>query len=958
MRVVTVDHVIGSAAAAGSQLLERDYELGVIDAIVAGAQAGRGRVIVVEAPAGCGKSALLAAAIGRANGLRRLAGRGGEFERAAAFGVVRDLYGPALTKGAAAGFLGAARLAAPLFEAAESPPRTLDAASVNHGLYWLTATLAADEPLVLTVDDAQWADVASLRYFEHLAARLDSLPCALVLAWRPGEPDSDEAFVGRVLEIPDSVHLQPRPLSREASRALLVSRLPRAATDAFVARVHRATGGNPFLLHEFINSIASRSGGDDGELSWLECSIDDRAIQHHSDRLLRILRARLARLPAPSADVAAALSVLGPGAALRHAAGVAGVAFEEAARAADWLAAADLILVSPHIDFVHPLIRRAIYDMQPPLARAEAHRRAADLLAAEQADSEVVAGHLLAAPAGGDQMVVKELRRAAAVATGRGGTDAAVAYLRRALDEPPGPDERIAVVHALGSAEVRAGIREGLERLRAVRAGSDDRAERLALALEISHWAMAFGPQALAGVSSELSDALAESGDDDSEIAMLARSMLMFVSIPTASTRWTKHVAETRALYRRTPDSFGRRVLAATLAVSCLWCGQPIDDARALARYALADDDAHEQALQAGWQLSWCCPALAIAGDWQLAERRLEQALMQGQQQGSPRAARNALWNRAAVRARRGDLAGAEADGRQALELHDDPTGPLMMFGLPLADVLIDRTSPTAAQEVFDELGLDNCDDSLLMTPQLRWSRARLRLAQSRPHDAMSDLTAARDALRRAGLTPTALFSVEELAVTALAATGHQQRARDTADEALQLARRHGTEAQIGTALRARALLHRGPEQIRQLAEAAEFLQAAEAPIEYARVLIDLGAALRRQRERAAARAPLAKGRDLAHRCGALALVERATQELRAAGGKPRRVLLTGAESLTASERRVAEMAASGLTSRVIAEQLFVTQKTVEAHLGHVYRKLGIPGRRQIANALQPDARR
>ena len=280
-----------------------------------------------------------------------------------------------------------------------------------------------------------------------------------------------------------------------------------------------------------------------------------------------------------------------------------------------------------------------------------------------------------------------------------------------------------------------------------------------------------------------------------------------------------------------------------------------------------------------------------------------------------------------------------------------------MMFGLPLADVLLDRRSAAAAQGVFDQLDLDSSDDRLLMTPQLRWSRARLRLAQNRPHDAMSDITAARNALRRAGLTPTALFSVEELAGAALAATGYQQQARDAADEALQLARGHGTEAQIGTALRARALLQRGPEQIRQLAEAAEFLQAAEAPIEHARVLIDLGAAVRRQGQRAAARAPLAKGRDLAQRCGALALVERATQELRAAGGRPRRVLLTGAESLTASERRVAEMAAGGLTSRVIAEQLFVTQKTVETHLGQVYRKLGIPGRRHIADALQPGTR-
>ena len=153
-------------------------------------------------------------------------------------------------------------------------------------------------------------------------------------------------------------------------------------------------------------------------------------------------------------------------------------------------------------------------------------------------------------------------------------------------------------------------------------------------------------------------------------------------------------------------------------------------------------------------------------------------------------------------------------------------------------------------------------------------------------------------------------------------------------------------------ALRTIALLQRGPQQVRGLSAAGEAPENAGRELEHARTLVELGAAMRRQGERAAAREPLLRGRELAHRCGAHIVVRHATQELLASGARPRRIIRSGAESLTTSERRVAELAGTGLTSRAIAEQLFVTQKTVETQLGNVYRKLDIPGRQHIADAL------
>ena len=129
-------------------------------------------------------------------------------------------------------------------------------------------------------------------------------------------------------------------------------------------------------------------------------------------------------------------------------------------------------------------------------------------------------------------------------------------------------------------------------------------------------------------------------------------------------------------------------------------------------------------------------------------------------------------------------------------------------------------------------------------------------------------------------------------------------------------------------------------------------LEGSSAKLERARTLVELGAALRRANQRVDARELLKEGLDIAVRCGAQPLVERAEEELAATGARPRRLLLSGVESLTASERRVARFAADGLSNKDIAQALFVTTKTVEVHLSNVYRKLGIASRGELPEAL------
>jgi DNA-binding CsgD family transcriptional regulator len=182
--------------------------------------------------------------------------------------------------------------------------------------------------------------------------------------------------------------------------------------------------------------------------------------------------------------------------------------------------------------------------------------------------------------------------------------------------------------------------------------------------------------------------------------------------------------------------------------------------------------------------------------------------------------------------------------------------------------------------------------------------------------------------------------------------------ARALAVEELALARRWGDPRAIGASLRVLGLVEGGTAGIGLLREAVEVVEGSEARLEHARALVDLGAALRRANRRTEARERLREGVDLARSVGAFALVGRAYEEIAATGARPRKILKTGLDALTASERRVAQLAAEGMSNKEIAQALFVTIKTVEVHLSHAYRKLEISSRAQLDQALLTPAPR
>jgi DNA-binding CsgD family transcriptional regulator/Flp pilus assembly protein TadD len=337
-----------------------------------------------------------------------------------------------------------------------------------------------------------------------------------------------------------------------------------------------------------------------------------------------------------------------------------------------------------------------------------------------------------------------------------------------------------------------------------------------------------------------------------------------------------------------------------------------------------------------------------------LARPLLDRSLAEARALGLAPQLSAALCFRSWSASRCGEIAEADADARLSIEacrLHSQPLVLPLAIAL-LIGALAERGRFSEAEQELERSALLQGERSSVYFALLLHGRARLRLAEGRFQEALEDALACGDRLQRLLAPSPSLAAWRSDAALAKRALGEIDDARRLAADELKLARAFGAPGALGIALRADGLVHDGGEGLELLREAVAVLETSCAKLEYARALTDLGAALRRAGRRSEAREHLRPALELGHRCGALALVERAHNELRATGARPRRVVLSGSDALTASERRVAEMAAEGLTNREIAQALFVTARTVEGHLTHVFQKLDIKSRKELRSVL------
>jgi len=574
-----------------SELLERDPEVQIIEAALDAAAAGDGRLVLVEAPAGLGKSTLLAAARARADelGFEVLAARGRELEREFPFGVARQLF-EARVRGAHAAerrrlLEGSAALSAELLglEPQAGAPRPDEGSPypLLHGLHWLAANLAERAPLALLVDDGHWADELSLRFIVYLAARLPDLPIAVITARRPGRHDVAGPLLAQVVTEPATQVVRPRPLSGAAARRLVAARAP-GADEAFAAACHHATGGNPFLLTELLTAL------DQEGVAPTAASVA-RVREIGPAPVSRAVYLALRALPPEATALARALAVLGDGAPLAHLARLARVTDEDAAEAVAALASATLLADGEGgVAFAHPILGRAIYEELEAGERAAAHRAAVRILRAADAPAERVAAHALKAGPGGPE-VVSALRAAAAEALRRGAPRPAALYLRRALEEPHEPGERAEVLAELGRAEAAAAEPAAADRLReAIDALVDGPERRAALANELGNLLYARG--AFAEAAATFDRALAEIGPGSTplhlslEAGWAAAALWNRSPAPEIQQRVERFVARDAA-----PTTRAERDLLANLAGLEMLAGQDRAAATARARRAWGD---------------------------------------------------------------------------------------------------------------------------------------------------------------------------------------------------------------------------------------------------------------------------------------------------------------------------------------------------------------------------------
>jgi hypothetical protein len=436
-------------------LLERESALARLTDLAASAFDGRGSLAAVVGGVGEGKTAVLgeAGAIGRQAGLRVWRAFGSSLECPFAFGVVRQLLQPAVMAidlvARALVFTGAARLAASVLDV-EGHPQPLDAGAAQHGLYWLLVELASRGPLMLLVDDAHWADAPSLAWLAFLIRRIGELGALVVVAARPQAFDGAGDGLAALLSDPQIPLLRVGPLGTPSVEALVRRELQAEPDRGFIEACRRATGGNPLAVIELLRELG-RDGAEPDE-AWAK-RLADRA----PETIERHVRGRLDRLGPDAVGLAQALAVLGDRSQLRQLGGLANLELERAAELVDELTLAGIVARAVELRFEHPLVHAAVRDAMTARRRATLHARAAALLAREDADPEAIAAHLLIAEPAGEARNVAGLRSAADAALRRGSPDAAVAYLERALQEPPSADLRSGVLGELGQAVWAAG---------------------------------------------------------------------------------------------------------------------------------------------------------------------------------------------------------------------------------------------------------------------------------------------------------------------------------------------------------------------------------------------------------------------------------------------------------------------------------------------------------------------
>lgn len=928
-----------------SALLERETETGIIGEQLDRAVSGNGSLLVVEGPAGIGKTTLLRKAMemGRERGMKVVYGRGGVLEQQIEYGVVRQMLEKALVGAGEAEradlLSGPAAPAAAVLGFAELPvdagPGRDPSENILHGLYWLMANLAESGPVLAVFDDAHWGDGASLIASGYLARRVEGHPIALMAGVRDDEPGSLARSLGPVFLDAGATMLRPEPLTFAAVGEFLSQSFGgEEVSDGLVEAFAKASGGNPFFLTELVGELRGSHDGLD-ELS------PDLVFDAGPVAVKRSLLMRLGALGDNPRKLAQALAILGGEGELRHAVAIAGLSPEEGAAASDRLAAAGILEHGRQLRVAHPLVRAAIADDIPPSAQSAYHRRAFEILVREGATDDELTVHALNADPQADAELVAVLRRNADRSLRTGAPATAVVHLKRALAEPPTIEIRPQVVAELGRSEIRSGsFTDGLTRIDQALDGLTD--PDLRIAAQRDRGFAAFASGGMDDARDLIQESLAERDDREEDGALQLEAdlaMLAWLSGADSGIDLRRHLGVPG-------ETAAQRTILALLSQELHATGSHPDEVievanRAIASGRMISEDTSESL---GWYMATY--ALLTCEAYDEARVTIEQALADSTRRGSAFGRAGALGCRSVLAINEGRPGEAEADARTAA------AGGIAPIMVPVnasftVRALVEQGKLEEAEQALVEGGIEHGPGGPTVLRWVPWGRACLHEAQGKVDEVRADLAplAEDDAANRS----MKALSWRAMLARTLSKNGHSVEAEALATEHLSWAEWWGRPSALGIAQRAEALAGPPDQRAVRLARAIETLASSPLATEEARARVELGIALLRTGKKSDGTGQLEAGLEIAMDRGARLTAKTAAKELEIAGAAPKRLSF---DELTASERRVAEFAAGGKTNREIADELFVTPKTIENHLTRVYSKLGVGSRRELESAL------
>ncbi len=937
-------------------LLERTRELEALECMLSGLrevadgtqQPRPSGLLAFTGPAGLGKTALLTETRIRAarHGFTVLSARGGQGEQELAFRLVRQLMQPALAtmdEAERRTFLGswydivAVALGLEATDSAHAP----DPTGVRDGLDWvMTRLVAVKAPLVLLLDDLHWADLESLGWLASFAPRAADLPLLIVVAYRPDELAPEAAPFRTVVERHGSRPYPLAHLSAPGVAQIVRTEVGEGAEDEFCDECWSVTGGSPFEAVELAIRLGERDlKGGRHELA----AMRDLAAAVKGPGLIESLRG----LGTATVRFAHAAAVLGSPVSRELAATLAVVGSEEAVEATEKLRATR-ILADAHgsdggLEFVHPTTATTIYRSIPSALRVGLHDRAAEVVRAAGFGPAATARHLLEVPCDGRPEVVVCLREAAREYLRAGAPEAARRVLARALQEPPLPEHRAALLHELACATFLIEPTATVSHLQEALAEPDvDPELRASIVYRLT--------QALAHT-----DRLAEAATVSADEARLATHPRIRLRMQADHFVWSAFRADepdsharSRRLMRLAERVTGRGLEERYILGSRSWDAMARGESRQTALgYA-------EQALRGG--LSWTeqnrgfeVPvAVAMVFMYGDQPRRAEELFADGIAEceregwrGSHLALGQTLYGY--VRYRRGCLADAEDLVREGLRVADRVEGavPAQWFAIGiLMQILLARGRTAEARRLSDSYRYGEIVPNAVIYPDPRTVYAELLLAEGRHAEAVPLLSAVGEWLDARGWHNPSWCPWQLHLASALVSTD-PDRARSLAQQAVKRARDFGASSTLGQAVHTLAEVTGGLAALDLYAQAVDHLEQSPASYELARAQIGHGAALSRNGRLQEAADRLYRGLESAVHCGADALAARARQELSAAGMRPLPLRYVQADTLTAQERRTAELAVHGQPAAVIAKELQLTEQGVRQLLSCVYRKVG-----------------